>query len=335
MSTRLRNGLTLTALLLAAALTTPAALAQNQAGRTTLIELTPHLAVNDAAELIEAQNYAGAVEILDTFVANNDTVPEAYYLLGLAHFQLGDFLKARPAAQRAAALAPDAPASWLELLASVLKQLGDHRAAIPWLERLIELAPGNKTYWTELSLAYEQVDDYEKSLATMRLAYQVKLLTDDADYRRLSDLLVRQGVPATGAEVLEEGLAARIVQPNEAAYTKVGTAWFMAGETDKAVPALENAARAADTGDAYIRLANVHITRQEWAAAIAALHAGMGRGSLTDEAHANLLMGVALYAQGDFDGARSWLEMAEQAERHRSIARSYLDAIAARTAAAR
>jgi tetratricopeptide (TPR) repeat protein len=310
------------------------AAAQEPAGRTTLIELTPHLAVNDAAELIEATNYAGAIEILDTFNANQtQPVPEAFYLLGVAHYQLGDHVKALPAARRAVELAPDAPASWLELVASVLKQLGDHRAAIPFLERLVELAPGNKTYWTELSLAYERVDDYEHSLATMRLAYAADLLTDDADYRRLSDLLVHQGIPFTAAEVLEKGLAARIVQPDEAAYTKVGTAWFMAGETDKAVPALESAARAADTGDAYVRLANLHITRQEWAAAVAALHAGMGRGSLTDEAHANLLMGVALYAQGRFDEARDWLMMAAESERHTTIANNYLAAIDARTAA--
>src|SRR5688572_5856472 len=143
------------------------AYAQEPTGRTTLIELTPHLAVNDAAALIEMENYAGAIEILDTFNANQaQPVPEAYYLLGLAHYQLGDHLKALPAARRAAELAPDAPASWLELLASVLKQLGYTQAAIPWLVRLVELAPSNKTYWTELSLAYEQTDDYEKSLAT-------------------------------------------------------------------------------------------------------------------------------------------------------------------------
>jgi tetratricopeptide (TPR) repeat protein len=196
------------------------------------------------------------------------------------------------------------------------------------------MAPSNKTYWTELSLAYEKAGDFEKSLATMRLAHSAELLTDDADYRRLSDLLVHQGAPAIAAKVLEEGLDARIVQPDEAAYTKIGTAWFVAGESARAIPALESAARAANTGDAYVRLANVHVTRQEWAAAIAALHAGMGRGSLSDEQHANLLMGVALYAQGNFDDARNWLEMAEQSERHRTTARSYLDAIAARTATA-
>ncbi len=51
-----------------------------QAGRTTLIELTPHLAVNDAAERIEAMDYAVAIDILDTFLANEPMPPpEAYY----------------------------------------------------------------------------------------------------------------------------------------------------------------------------------------------------------------------------------------------------------------
>jgi tetratricopeptide (TPR) repeat protein len=322
-----------TALAAVALACVPTAYAQEPTGRTTLIELTPHLAVNDAAALIEMENYAGAIEILDTFNANQaQPVPEAHYLLGLAHYQLGDHLKALPAARRAAELAPDAPASWLELLASVLKQLGDHRSAIPVLVRLVELVPSNKTYWTELSLAYEQNDDYANSLATMRLAHSAKMLTDDADYRRLSDLLSHQGIPVVAAEVLEQGLAARIVQADESAYTKVGTAWFQAGETDKAVPPLENAARIADTGDAYVRLANVHITRRDWAAAIVALYAGLGRGSLTDEAHANLLLGVALYAEGKYTEARDALYIAAESERHRAIANDYLNAIAAREA---
>ena len=301
--------------------------------RITLIELTPHLAVNDAAALIEAKNYAGAIEILDGFIANQrEQVPEAFYLLGLAHYQLGDYAKARAPAERAATLAADAPVSWLELVADILKRSDQPRAAITWLERLIEKAPGTKVYWLELSVAYEKVGDFEKSLATMRLAQQAGLLTEDGDFRRLSDLLVHQGLPFQGAEVLDQALTAQTVSADEAAYTKLGTAWFMAGETDKAVQPLENAARAAAGGDAYIRLANVQITRQDWAAAIAALHAGMGKGSLTDEAQANLLMGVALYAQGKFDEARDWLTKAVESERHRDTARSYLEAIDARTA---
>ena len=70
----------------------PAPEAPAPASRITLIELTPHLAVNDAAALIEAKDYRGAIEILDGFIANQpERVPEAFYLLGLALYQLGDY----------------------------------------------------------------------------------------------------------------------------------------------------------------------------------------------------------------------------------------------------
>jgi tetratricopeptide (TPR) repeat protein len=301
---------------------------QAPAPRITLIELTPHIAVNDAAALIEAMDYARAVEILDGFIANHpEPVPEAFYLLGLAHYQLGDYAKARMPAERAATLAPDAPVSWLELVADVLKRSDQPRAAIPWLERLIETAPDNKIYWLELSVAYEKVGDLDRALATMRLAHTVELLNDDADFRRLSDLLINRGLPQQSAEVLEQALADQIVRPDEAAYTKLGTAWFTAGELDKAVLPLENAARVANTGDAYVRLAVVHVAREDWPGAIAALHAGMGRGSLADEAQANLLMGVALYRQGQYDEAKTWFEQAAESERHRAMAEEYLRAI--------
>ena len=298
-----------------------AAAQQGLQPRITLIELTPHIAVNDAATLIEAEDYEGAIELLDGFIENHpEPVAEAFYLLGVAHYELGDTAKALPAAERAATLADDAPTSWLELVAALLKQREDYRAAIPWLERLIEKEPGNRLYWLELSLAYEKVDDYEHALATMRLAHTAGLLTDDADYRRLSDLLVHQGIPLEGAVVLEQAIDDNIVRADEAAYTKLGTAWFMAREFDEAVFPLENAARLADTGDGYVRLAMAHVERQDWAAAIAALHAGMGRGSLSDEGRANLLMGVALYAQGKFAEAEDWLEMAAEVPAHRPSA---------------
>lgn len=314
----------------------PVANAQEPEQRITLIELTPHLAVNDAATLIEAEDYSGAVELLDEFIANYpEPVPEAFYLLGVAHYELGNYAQALPAAERAATIADDAPASWLELVATLLKQREDYRAAIPWLERLVETEPGNRVYWLELSLAYENVDNYERALATMRLAHTAELLTDDADFRRLSDLLIHQGIPQQGAEVLEDALDRQIVRADEAAYTKLGTAWFMAGEYDEAVFPLENAARLADNGDGYVRLAITHVERQDWDAAVAALHAGMGRGSLSDEGRANLLMGVALYAQGKFAEAEDWLRMAAEDPAHRAAADSYLEAIEARTAAAR
>jgi hypothetical protein len=52
----------------------------------------------------------------------------------------------------------------------------------------------------------------------------------------------------------------------------------------------------------------------------------MERGSLTDPAHADLLLGVALFRLNRLGEAREWLESAAQEPRHRAIAQSYLDA---------
>lgn len=306
----------------------PALEGQEPASRITIIELTPHIAVNDAAERIEARDYAAGIEMLEAFLARIATPPpEAYYLLGLAHYQLGDYAKARPPAERAATMAPDAPTAWIELLVDLLKRSEEHLAALPWLQRLVERAPENKTYWLELSLAYEKTGDLDRALATMRLAHTVEILSDDADFRRLADLLINRGLPLQSAEVLENALARQIVRPDEATYTKLGTAWFSAGELDKAVLPLENAARVANTGDAHVRLAVVHVAREDWNAAIAALHAGMGRGSLSDEGQAHLLMGVALYRLKRFDEARDYFETAAATARHRAAAEDYLRAI--------
>jgi Tfp pilus assembly protein PilF len=53
----------------------------------------------------------------------------------------------------------------------------------------------------------------------------------------------------------------------------------------------------------------------------------MGRGSLTDEAQAQMLMGVALFRQRQFDEAKTWFEQAIDAPAHRPMAEEYLRAI--------
>ena len=243
-------------------------------------------------------------------------MPEAFYLLGLAHYQLGDYAKARPPAERAATMAPDAPASWLELVADALKRSDDQprgdpvaRAAHREERRATRLIGSSCRSRTRRSATWTARSRRCGSRNT------AELLTDDAGFpppvrSAHASRACRNKAPRCSSRRSRRATCTA----DEAAYTKLGTAWFTAGEPDKAVLPLENAARVASTGDAYVRLAVVHVAREDWPAAIAALHAGMGRGSLTDEGRANLLMGVALYAQGKFDEARDWFTMAAESE---------------------
>jgi tetratricopeptide (TPR) repeat protein len=162
----------------------------------------------------------------------------------------------------------------------------------------------------------------------MQLAYDNGMLTDGAEILRLADLLLFNRVPLRAAQVLEESLAASRVARDETSYTKLSNAWLEAGEFDRAVAPLENAAELAPTGASFVRLGQVHLQRESWAMAEAALARALAKGGLRDAAEAEFLMGVTLFEQGRVAEARSWFEEARAGQAHREIADRYLGVIA-------
>ena len=87
--------------------------------------------------------------------------------------------------------------------------------------------------------------------------------------------------------------------------------------------------REVPSGDAFIRLGEVQVQREDWAAAIAAVQRGVDKGQLKDPGNAQLMLGIAHYSQKEFAAARPFFERARQSDKHRQIADSYLQAIKA------
>jgi hypothetical protein len=79
-----------------------------------------------------------------------------------------------------------------------------------------------------------------------------------------------------------------------------------------------------------VRIAEVHLTRNDWPAAAAAAERALARGGLEDPAEAELVLGIALYNQNELEPARAAFERAARSPEQRKYARSYLQAIAAR-----
>lgn len=256
----------------------------------------------------------------------------AYYLLAVAYYQQGSMEKALPAAERAVELMEQPQESWIQMLLALYLEEERYRDAIPLLERLVTLLPERKSYWVQLSSVHGQLEDYPKALATMQLAYSAGLLTEDSEFRRLADLLLFNEVPYRGAEVLEQAIADGRVKMDAQLYEKLANCWIAAREFDRSIEPLERAADLAENGDLFVRLGEVQIQREDWAAAASALQRGIDKGDLRDAASAELLMGIALFNQDRLDDARPWFERAARSERHRQTARGYLQLIAAQAA---
>ena len=255
----------------------------------------------------------------------------AYYLLAMAYYQLEDLARAVEPAKKAVELMdPTKPnESWLTMLSALFLQREEFREAVPVLQQLIAAAPDKKTYWMQLSSVYVQLEDYPNGLAIMQLAYNVGLVTEDADVRRLADLLVFNDVPYRGAQVLEAGIEGKIMTLDDKLYEKLANCWIVAGELDRAIAPLQRAAELAPNGDLFVRLAEVQAQRKDWPAAIAAVQRGV-EGELRDPGSAQLMLGIAHYSQQNYDGAIPFLERARQTDKHRPMAITYLEAIRAR-----
>jgi tetratricopeptide (TPR) repeat protein len=255
----------------------------------------------------------------------------AYYLLAAAYYQLEDFGRALPPAQKAVELMDPAKPNenWLGMLSALYLQREEYREAIPVLEQLIAAAPDKKLYWTQLSSVHVQLEDYANGLAVLQLAHHVGLVTEDSEIRRLADLLVFNGVPYRGAQLLEAAIQRSIVALDDKLYEKLATCWIAAGELDRSVAPLQRAAALAPSGDTFVRLGELQAQRADWPAAIAAIQSGLAKGGLKDPGNAELWLGIAHYSQKAYETALPFFQRATQAEKHRPLADSYLRAIRA------
>ncbi len=255
----------------------------------------------------------------------------AYYMLTIAYYQLEEFDHAlAPAKKTVELMDPAKPnENWLNMLSVLYLQREEYREAIPVLQRLIEAVPDKKIYWIQLSSVYGQMEDYPNALALLQLAQYVGLVTEDADVRRLADLLVYNGIPYRGATVLEDAIEHQLVTLDDKLYDKLANCWIAAGELDNSLAPLQRAAELAQSGDGYVRLGEVQAQREDWPATIAAIQRGIEKGQRKDPGNADLWLGIAHYSQKSFDAAVTFFQRARASDRHRQIADSYLQAIRA------
>jgi tetratricopeptide (TPR) repeat protein len=255
----------------------------------------------------------------------------AYYMLAVSYYQQGDVERALQPAKKAVELMDPAKPNegWLNMLSALYLQRDEFRESIPILQQLIAVAPAKKIYWMQLSQVYGQLEDYPNALASMQLADHLGLLTEDAEIRRLADLLVFNGIPYRGGQVLEAAVEQKTVTLDEKLYEKLANCWIAAGELDMSIAPLTRAAELAPTGDTFVRLGEVQAQRRDWSAVIAAVQRGIDKGELKDPANAELWLGIAHYSAKRLDSAVPFFERARRSDRHRQVADSYLQAIVA------
>jgi len=268
------------------------------------------LSFNIAQMWLQEQNWDKGIAGLEAYLKLVET-PNAtpYHLLAIAYFQKADYEGALAPAQTAYEISDEPSEGVLQLLLAVRLTLRQYRESAPILEELVANYP-QKKYYVQLSTVHGALEQFDKALVPLQLAYVQDLLDQDSDLRRLAQLLLFLELPYRAALVLERGIEDEIIEPDEQAFEMLSNSWIGAREFDQAVAPLESGAGLSENGDLYIRLAQVHLQREKWEDAAVALRRALDKGGLRNPGDAKLLMGIAFYSQKRPQQARAWFARA-------------------------
>ena len=248
----------------------------------------------------------------------------AYYLLAIAYYRLDDHKSAMEPAQKAVDMAEKPQVNWIELVLALRLEREEYDKALPMLKHLVQLAPEKRANWIQLSAVYRQLEKYEEALAVAQLTYMAGMFESESDLKSLSDLQAFTGVPFRAAKLLEEEIKKGRVTPDVKTLEKVSYMWIAARSYDRAMGPLSKAASLHNTGDLYVRIAEIKVRDEKWKDAAEAMRSAFAKGNLKDPGNGQLLMGISLLRQKEVKEARAAFVKATQFPKVATQAKSWI-----------
>ncbi|MEQ8860754.1 MAG: tetratricopeptide repeat protein [Pseudomonadales bacterium] len=256
------------------------------------------------AQILLLQNEPGAaLRELESWAAQFDEPsPSGLLLLGYTYIQLDRFEDAARMLEQALASAPRQRAQWVELLAYAYTRTGRPAEAITLLEGIIADRPGETRWWRQLATIYLLMENLPRGTAGIAITDRIEPLDYD-DARRLARLFAHLNMPADGARVLADAMAARDQPVDFDDRMLLGELWMLAREFDQSVAAFRAAATIAEDGESALMLAQLYVQREEYELARKALRESLAAYAEEAPARVHYLLAIVEINLSNWDAA--------------------------------
>jgi tetratricopeptide (TPR) repeat protein len=186
-----------------------------------------------------------------------------------------------------------------------------------------------KRYWFQLAGAYTELGEERNLIAAYDAAHTQGLLSTEPELVTMAQLYMQYEVPYKAAKLLEEEIESGRVEGDAANYRLLSQAWQLAMDDEKAIPALQEAARLDEDGELYLRLANAYLNQGDYDECASAARQGLRVGGIDTPANAQITLGMCLYNLKQYQNAIEAFRAAARTERTRRMARQWIDVIEA------
>ncbi len=276
-------------------------------------DVTHDLTYNVAQLLVHLTAYQESLGYLEEWLRDErDPKLEAVKLAATAHFQLHRYEAAVPYLEKVLARQRPPEEAWHQMLLACRFERGQYQAAAGLLATMVDTWPERRDYWLQWSGAYQRLDRNHQALAVLELAERRGLL-GEAERLQFVRLYAYLDMPYQAAEFLSAKIEEGAIKTNLEVWDLLAHSWAHAQEKQRAVRALEHAARLAPDGNRYLHIAQLKFELRDWNGAVQAVDHALQKGGIKQAGTAHLLLGIASHHRGD---EKRCLQALERAQRY-------------------
>lgn len=272
--------------------------------------------------------FAKVIEYLDRWesLQTGDVPPRNMVLKAQALYQNKQYEEARDVIETAIinheneGYLPDE--NWLVLQRAIYFELKQPEKVKDIIAKLIRLYD-EPQYWIQLAGMYGELEQNDKQLATMEIAYQRGFVTSPGDVFTLAQLYYFNGAPYKGALLMEQALEDGVLEENLRNVRFLAQSWQAAKENDKAVPVMAQAAELSDDGSLDAQLALLYFNMDDFDNAIESANTALEKGGLRTPGNTYMVLGLSYYNKKEFAKAIELLAEAEQFPSSRASSRQW------------
>ena len=277
------------------------------------------------------ENYDKAITTLDAwFVVETNPAPDPYILYAQNLYQVERYADMVRPIEAAMAVAEKrnltVKEDWYVLLNFAYFQQENYEK-VRDIQKILLVSWPKKRYWFSLAGAYTELGEEQNLVGAYDAAMTQGLLEKESELVTMAQLYLQHEVPYKAAILMDKEMADGRIAKDAKNYRLLSQAWTLAAEDEKAIPALQQAARLSPEGELNLRLGNAHLNLGQYGECVTAIKDGVEKGGIKSPDNAQISLGMCLYNQQKYRDSIAAFREAGKTSRSRKISRQWINVI--------
>ena len=279
------------------------------------------------------EQYPKALTTLDRwFILETNPAPEPFILKAQLLYQLQRYKDMIQPIENAmqVAVKREKPAKedWYVLL-NFAYFSDENYSKVRDIQKILLVNWPKKRYWFALAGAYTELGEDEKLITAYASAHTQGMLEKESELVTMAQLFMQREVPYKAATLIEKEMAAGRISKSGKNYRLLSQAWQLSMEDEKAIPALQQAAKQADDGELDVRLGNAFLNTGKYDECAKSVRTGIRKGDLKSPDNAQISLGMCLYNLRQYQAAIKSFQIAARTSRSRRVSNQWINVIRA------